>query len=316
MKRFSRSKRGLALTSVALLLLFCALVLSPVTCLQVHAHPYTPQPTLGRSGNFAVLGRSTGSTVTCTIGVPCSVGSISITIIGRVLGTAGNFAVLGGSTVTNTGSTVLTGDLGVSPGTVMTGFPPGGVIGATHVADAVTLQAQDDVTAAYVNTAGQSCGVNLTGQDLGGQTLTPGVYCFTSSAQLTGHLTLDGQGNPASIFLFQIGNTLTTASSASVSLINGAQACNIFWQVGDSATMGTNTHFIGNILALNSITFTTGAVSNGGLYARNGAVTLDTNTISSSPCASGVLALPASAVTCTIGIPCSAGSMSITFIGG
>jgi len=198
------------------------------------------------------------------------------------LGTAGTFAVLAGTTVTNTGPTTLIGDLGVSPGTAVTGFPPGLVTGMTHTGtDAVAVQAQTDAAAAYTTAAGQPCDVTLTGQDLGGKTLTPGVYCFASSAQLTGQLILDGQGNPSSVFIFQIGSTLTTASNASVVLINGAQPCssNIFWQVGSSATLGTNTSFTGNILALASITLNTGTVTNGGLYAQTGAVTLDTNNV-------------------------------------
>ncbi|MHB8362607.1 MAG: ice-binding family protein [Patescibacteria group bacterium] len=203
------------------------------------------------------------------------------------LGTAGSFSVLGSSTVTNTGSSVLTGNLGVSPGTAITGFPPGIVNGKTYAAGSVPLQAQGDITAAYIDLAGQSCSStnNLTGQDLGGKSLTPGVYCYSSSAQLTGTLTLNGEGNTSSVFIFQMGSTLTTATNSSISLINGAQACNIFWQVGSSATLGTYTNFKGNILALTSITFDTGANSDGGAYARNGAVTLDGNTITQAPCA-------------------------------
>ena len=253
MKRFPRFTRGFALTSTALLLVVCALVLFPAARLQVQAQTDVTKPPLG---------------------------------------TAASFAVLGGQTVTNTGPTVVNGDLGVSPGTAVTGFPPGVVHGAIHKADAVALQAQKDVTIAYVNAAGQPCTVKLTGQDLGGKTLTSGVYCFSSSAQLTGHLTLDGQGNASSVFLIQIGSKLTTASNASVSLIHGAQPCNIFWQVGSSATVGTNTSFTGNILALTSISALTGARFNGSLYARNGAVTLDDNTITRSPCASGATPTP------------------------
>ena len=133
------------------------------------------------------------------------------------LGTAQSFAVLGGSTVTNTGPTIITGDLGVSPGTAVTGFPPGIVTGGTiHAADAVALQAQSDTTTAYNDLAGQACTIDLTGQDLGGLTLVPGVYCFSSSAQLTGALTLDAEGDPNAVWVFQIGSTLTTASNSSV----------------------------------------------------------------------------------------------------
>ncbi len=196
------------------------------------------------------------------------------------LGTAGSFGVLAGSAVTNTGPTNVMGDLGVSPGSSVTGFPPGVVAGTIHAGDSVAAQAQSDATIAYNNAAGQSCDFQLTGQDLGGLTLTSGVYCFDSSAQLTGQLTLNGQGNPNSVFIFRIGSTITTASNASVSLIGNAQPCDVFWQVGSSATLGTGTHFQGNLLALTSITLITGATSSTGMYALNGAVTLDSNTIS------------------------------------
>ena len=202
------------------------------------------------------------------------------------LGTAASFAVLAGSTATNTGATILNGNLGVSPGTSITGFPPGIVTGGTiHPGDAVAAQAQSDAARAYTTLVGQPCNFDLTGLDLGGKTLAAGVYCFTSSAQLTGALTLDGQGNPNSVFIIRIGSTLTTASAASVLLINGAQTCNVFWQVGSSATLGTGTSFAGSILALTSITLTTGAAINGSALAQNGAVTMDTNHVSASPCA-------------------------------
>ena len=162
------------------------------------------------------------------------------------LGTAANFAVLAGSTVTNTGPTALIGDLGVSPGTAITGFPPGSRDrGTIHAGDAVAAQAEVDLTTAYNVLAGEAVDQDLTGQDLGGHTLTPGVYHFSSSAQLTGTLTLDAQGDPNAVFVFQIGSTLTTASNSSVVLINGADACNVFWQVGSSATLGTSTHVRG-----------------------------------------------------------------------
>ena len=202
-----------------------------------------------------------------------------------ILGTAGDFAVLAGSTVTNTGSSVIDGgNVGVSPGSAITGFPPGVITPpfTTHAADAVALQAQNDLTTAYNAAAALSPTQDLSGQDLGGLTLVPGVYFFSSSAQLTGTLTLDDQGDPNAQFVFQIGSTLTTASNSSVVTINGGAmpGCDVFWQVGSSATLGTGSAFEGHILALTSITMTTGAtILDGSALARNGAVTLDTNTI-------------------------------------
>ncbi len=211
-------------------------------------------------------------------------GSIS----SAVLGTATSFAVLAGSTVTNTGPSIVSGDLGLAPGSAVTGFPPGIVLGGViHAADAVALQAQADLTTAYDTLAGQACDTDLTGQDLGGLTLVPGVYCFASSAQLTGVLTLDAQGDADAMFVFQIGSTLNTASSASVLVVNGASSCNAFFQVGSSATLGTATTFNGNILALTSISLATGATVSGRTLARNGAVTLDLNQIDANQCATG-----------------------------
>jgi hypothetical protein len=198
------------------------------------------------------------------------------------LGTAQNFGVLAGSTVTNTGATTVNGNVGVSPGSAVTGFPPGVIVGgAIHSNDAVAMQAQSDLTTAYNNIATTPCNVDLTGQNLGGLTLTPGVYCFSSSAQLTGALTLNALGNANALFLFKIGSTLTTASASSVTVINnGGSSCNkVFWQVGSSATLGTGTSFTGDILAHDSITFTTGANSNGRALARDAAVTLDGNNV-------------------------------------
>jgi Ice-binding-like len=193
------------------------------------------------------------------------------------MGTAANFAILAGSTITNTGSSVINGSVGVSPGSAVVGFPPGVVAqGNIDAADATAATAQADLTTAYNNAAMQGQTQNLTGMDLGGKTLGPGVYFFASSAQLTGTLTLDGGGHSNAIFIFQIGSTLTTASASVVAAIDGAQAANIFWQVGSSATLGTSSTFIGNILALTSITTTTSVLMAGRLLARNGAVTTDT----------------------------------------
>lgn len=207
------------------------------------------------------------------------------------LGTAQSFAVLGGQTVTNTGNTVVTGDVGVSPGTAVTGFtgfPPGGpgiVVGGTiHSADGVAGTAQNDLKTAYDAVAGTACGVDLTGQDLGtlGAPLTPNVYCFSSTAQLTGTLTLNLLGNPNAVFLFKVGTGLNTAVGSKVLLINsGGSTCppNIFWQVGSSAVIEVGSQFVGNILALTNITLKTGARLDGRALARNAAVNLDTNTI-------------------------------------
>jgi len=192
------------------------------------------------------------------------------------LGTAGNFAVLAGTTVTNTGPSWITGQLGVSPGCAVTGFPPG-TSGVKHKCDAVALTAKTNLTAAYVNAAAQPCpgGNNYTGVNLGNKILVPGVYCQTTAPPLSGTLTLNGSG----IYIFQIGSTLVTATGARVRLIGGAQPCQIFWQVSSSATIATSTTMVGTIMALTSIAMQTGATLNGRALARNGAVTLDTNRI-------------------------------------
>jgi hypothetical protein len=201
------------------------------------------------------------------------------------LGTATSFAVLGGSTVTNTGPTTISGDVGLSPGTAVVGFPPGLVTNGTiHAADAVALQAQDDVTTAFNDAAGRGPVVDA-GVDLGGQKLLPGVYNNSTSMGLTGTVTLDALGDPAAVFIFQAGSTLITASNSTVALVGAAQACNVFWEVGSSATIGTDTTFVGTVMALTSITMQTGARIQGRLLARNGAVTLDTNVITRPSCA-------------------------------
>lgn len=201
--------------------------------------------------------------------------------------TVGTFGVLAGSTVTNSGPTLVIGNLGVSPGTAITGFlafPPGGagiVSGSIHSADTFAAQAQTELTTAYNAAAGAASTAPVAG-DIGGQTLDAGVYTSTSTLGITGTLTLDGQNNPNAQFIFQIASGLTTATSSSVVLINGAQASNVFWQVGSSATLGTTSTFAGNILALASISLNTGATLQGRALASTGAVTLLSNTVNSS----------------------------------
>ncbi len=218
------------------------------------------------------------------------------------LGTAEDFAVLGASAVSNTGPSVVTGNLGISPGdgSSVTGFPPGIIDGDTHFADAVALQAQDDVTTAYVDLAGRPCDTVIAA-DLGGQTLTPGVYCAATSMGLTGTLTLDAEGDPAAEFIFQIGSTLTTASASAVEVINSADGCNVYWQVGSSATLGTGTDFLGNILALDSITLNTGASLSGSTLARTAAVTLDSNAVTRCDLQQGVF--PPGPIPAAIAVP-------------
>ena len=217
-----------------------------------------------------------------------SIGSLARAQSAPPLGSAQSFAILAATTVTNSGLTVIKGDLGVSPGTAVTGFPPGTVIGGTiHSDDASATSAQADAFTAYNALAAETCGTNLSGSILGTSvnavTLSPGVYCFGSSAQLTGTLTLSGKG----VYVFQVGTTLTTASASSVILANGATAGDVFWQVGTSTTLGVNTTFVGSIFANVSDTVTGGSSVAGRIFAITGAVTLDTNAIKESDPAVG-----------------------------
>lgn len=201
------------------------------------------------------------------------------------LGTADDFAVLAGTTITNTGSSVINGDLGLSPGTSVTGFLPGKVNGVTQVANATALKAKEDLISAYDSAAGQTP-VTTVPTELGGTTKTAGVYDSASGTfEITGTLTLDAQNDPYAVFIFKTASTLVTAVSSKVVLINGAQACNVFWQVGSSATLQTYSTFKGTIMALTSATVTTGVNVEGRVLARNGAVTLDTDTIIKATCA-------------------------------
>jgi len=210
--------------------------------------------------------------------------------------TLNTFEILAGSTVTNSGPTVINGNLGVSPGTAITGFSgfapggPGIVNGTIHSADGVAQQAQIELTAAYSAAAG-AASTGVKSGDIGGTTVTPGVYTIASTLGITGTVTLDAQGNSNAQFIFQIGSGLTTATSSIVFLINGAQASNVFWQVGSSATLGTTSAFAGNILAQASISLGTGTLIQGRALARTGAVTLLSN-IGTAPGAIGPLPPP------------------------
>jgi hypothetical protein len=217
------------------------------------------------------------------------------------LGAATPYAVIAGTTITNTGSTVITGNIGLSPGTSITGFPPGLVSGTTGAANATSLAAQTSAIAAYGVAAGATPFTTVAGGNIGGTTLSPGVYEAASAMQLTGPVTLNAGGDASAVFIFQAGSTLTTASGASVVLEGGAQACNVFWQVGSSATLGSATSFVGTILALASVTLNSGASVNGRLLAQTGAVTLNDNIITVPTCAatSGTTTTTAATTTTT-----------------
>lgn len=197
-----------------------------------------------------------------------------------VLGAAGGFVALAGSTVTNTGATSLTGDLGVSPGSSVTGFPPGTVVGTQHVTDPTAAAGEFDLTVAYNDAAGRTlCPVSVAG-NLGGQTLAPGLYKSTGALEISsGDLTLDAQGDSSAVFIFQMASTLTTTGGRQVLLSGGAKSANVFWQVGSAATLGTTSSFQGTIMADQAITLMTGATLNGRALARIGAVNLDSNVI-------------------------------------
>jgi hypothetical protein len=201
------------------------------------------------------------------------------------LGAAASYAVLAGTTVTCTGGTTIYGDLGVSPGTAVTGFPPGTVLdGTIHAADGSAAAAEAALTIAYDDAASRTLNPVSVAGNLGGRTLFPGLYTSTSSLEISsGNLTLDAQGDPNAVFIFQMATTLTTSSSLQITLSGGANANNIFWQVGSSATLGTSSTFEGNILAFISISLATGATLDGRALAQNGEVSLDANSVVINP---------------------------------
>lgn len=237
-------------------------------------------PHVGR--RYAVAGSALAAVLAAgLVVVSANSASAAATLVG--LGTADSFVVLAGSGITNTGASTLNGDIGTFPTTTIV---PGSmtVNGTNQAGNSITQGAKTDLVTAYNAAAGQGPASPIVA-DLGGTTLVAGVYNSATSVGLTGTLTLDGQGNTSGVWVFQAGSTLTTAAASRVLLVNGAQPCNVFWQVGSSATLGTTTSFVGSILALTSITLTTGATVNGRVLARNGAVTLDTNTITKPTCA-------------------------------
>jgi hypothetical protein len=246
----------------------------------------SPRSTLRRR-SFASL--AAAACVAAVVLVPSGAGAAIVATV--PLGTASQYAVLAGSTVTNTGPSVLNGSLGLAPGTSVTGFPPGTVVppATTNIANAAAQQAQSDLTAAYLNAAGRPLDATTTA-DLGNLILQGGVYAAPSKGalSLTGSLTLDGAGNPDSVFIFQTDSTLTTSTGSTINLINGAQACNVFWQVGSSATLGTGSVFVGDILALTSISLNDSVTVQGRALARNGAVTLINDTFNPTVCAAQV----------------------------
>lgn len=225
----------------------------------------------------------------------------SMAATAATLGAAESFAVLGSTTVTNTGPSVVNGDLGVYAGTAVTGFDnpggPGIINGALHAGDATAQSAQADASTAYNALDAQGCDFTLADPELGGRTLTPGVYCVTTTAQLTGTLTLDALGDPAAVFIFRVPTALNTASGSSVAFLDDFATCNVFWQVGSAATIGTNTDFVGTVIAqTESIAVNTGAAVTGRLLSLGAAVTLDSNVITTPTC---TLAVPTTSTTAT-----------------
>lgn len=249
-----------------------------------------------RSRALPVLTLSTAAVLAIAATLLGTAGSANAATAPVGLGTAGSYSVLAGSTVTNTGPSRLAANLGVSPGTALTGFPPGQVDGTKHAADANAAQAQAALTTAWNDAAGRAKTASVSG-DLVGKTLTAGVYKSTSTLALSGTVTLNAQGNRNAVFIFQVASTLITASASKVAMINGAQACHVYWQIGSSATLGTTSVFRGTLMALTSISVTTGTTVEGRALARNGAVTLDDDTFITPGCKTGGLASSSPATT-------------------
>jgi hypothetical protein len=192
------------------------------------------------------------------------------------LGTAANFLVLAGTpAISSTGLTVINGNVGIAPAAAVNGFPPGTITGTQEKATTVATTAKTDLDTAYGVAASSPCNTDMTGKNLGGNTLTPGTYCQTTAPTLTGVLTLSGDG----VFIFQAGSTLVTGPGAVVQLINGAQACNVFWQVGSAATLDTTTTFVGTVMAYSDFTMNDGVHLTGRALARTGQVTMIRDTI-------------------------------------
>ena len=242
----------------------------------------------------ALVATSAALLLAPVLAVPASASTTAV-----ALGNVAPFAVLAGTTVTNTGTSQIAGSVGVSPGSAVTGFPPGLITGGSIDAANTTAQAaQASLTTAYLAAAGETP-VTVNASDLGGQTLVPGVYQNAAAMSLTGTVTLNAEGNANAVFVFLAGSTLTTAPSSSVVLTGGAQACNVFWQVGSSATIGTTTNFVGSVLALTSISVQTGATISGRVLARNGQVSLEGDTITVPTCNAVTTTTTTSPVTTT-----------------
>ena len=282
-------------------------------------HLRSNHPRTGRGVRLRSYALAAASAALLSAVVVSSAQAVAVT---PPLGTAADFAAVAATTITNTGPTVVDGDIGVSPGTAIVGFPPGTLNGTQYTGnDGPAVSAAADAETAYDMAAGQDCDFTRSDPDLGGDTLPPGVYCFTSTiVGLTGTLTLDAQGNQNAAWIFKTGSTLTTASNSAVVLINGATPCNnnnITWQVGSSATLGSATSFVGNILASASVTLNIGATTTGSLYANTGAVTMDSNSISTCGAAAGGGARPALSTTPSGSVPVGGNiSDSATVIGG